>query len=115
MPTQDGVHHNIQSNENALQSAGPMNSTQNTLSQQSSASGPVLCSVRDYDPHWYVRENINPKEIEEFTSRMKFENLFSSKVLREGDTLVLDVQIVASGVSKKAHWTVRFSNVSIQA
>ncbi|KAM0800634.1 hypothetical protein BDR22DRAFT_821495 [Usnea florida] len=48
-----------------------------------------LGSIEDYDPLWVQKGNVNPKNVEDFKSRISFDTLFSYSVIRPGDVLTL--------------------------
>ena len=66
-------------------------------------------SITDYDPLWVQKENVNSEIVEGFTSKINFDSLFSSSVIRTGDVLTVQVIIPknGSGTETEAHLTVR--------
>ena len=66
-------------------------------------------SIKDYDPLWVQKGNVNPEIVEGFHTRTNFDTLFSSNVIRTGDVLAIQVTISDNGsnTETEAHVTVR--------
>ena len=66
-------------------------------------------SLKDYDPLWVQKGNVNPEIVKGFPSKMKFDTLFCSSVIRPGDVLTVQVVIPnnGDGTETEAHFTVR--------
>ena len=66
-------------------------------------------SIEDYDPLWVQKGKVSPKIVEGFKSRISFDTLFSSNVIRPGDVLTVQVTIPIGGkvTETEAHLTVR--------
>ena len=48
-------------------------------------------SITDYDPLWIQNNNVDPLRVTQFRSDMKFDTLFSQRVIKLGDVLIFQV------------------------
>ena len=66
-------------------------------------------SITEYDPLWVQKDKVNPEIVEGFSSKLNFDTLFSSSVIRPGDVLAIQVTIFNNGndTETEAHVTVR--------
>ena len=71
--------------------------------------GDSIGSIKEYDPLWVQKGNVDPEIVKGFQSRMKFDSLFRHGVIRSGDVLTLQVTIPNNGddTETEAHLTVR--------
>ena len=76
---------------------------------QAVKDGVSLGSIKDYDPLWIQKGNVNPEIVNSVPSSLKFDTLFSSSVIRPGDVLTVQVTIPnnGGGTETEAHLTVR--------
>ena len=86
----------------------------NPLSTQSSepSNKTPIGSIWDYDPLWVQRNNIDIAMVEEFTSPIKFDALFTSRIITIGDILTFQVSPSTDRKDRKteAHLQVRYKH-----
>ena len=94
-------------------SSDPCVSETNSLSMQSvRPSNPKpIGSVADYDPLWVEHNNVDPDTVNNFHTSMKFDTLFTHKVIKSGDVLTFPVAVNANGqnIQTEAHLKVTAS------
>lgn len=54
-------------------------------------------NIKDYDPLWVQHKNEDRTAVEDFSSDMKFDTLFSAGVIKVGDVLTFQVSIPSNG------------------
>ena len=83
----------------------------NPISTQSreTSDGSPIGSIRDYNPLWVQHNNIDHSEVENFRSPMKFDTLFTNRIITLGDSLTFKVSASTDGHVRmtEAHLKVR--------
>lgn len=69
--------------------------------------------ITDYDPLWVQKDNVNPDQVRDFQSRMKFDTMFYHGVIKLGDVFTFQVLVSANGQYKKTEAHLKITGTSL--